>query len=92
MMNRAGGRCACCRAFAHHDRDLRNKLAEGADSRKGGVPAEWLLGDKGIPAQPTAPAPKGEEAGELFDGFVKVTAYDGFFELKRSRTRDPIFD
>lgn len=39
-----------------------------------------------------SPAPKGEAAGELFDGFVKVTAYDGFFELKRSRDRDPIFD
>ncbi|MDO5067957.1 MAG: disulfide bond formation protein DsbA [Propionibacteriaceae bacterium] len=39
-----------------------------------------------------SPAPKGEAAGELFDGFVKVTAYDGFFELKRSRDRGPIFD
>lgn len=39
-----------------------------------------------------SPAPKGEEAGRLFDGFVLVTAYPGFFELKRSRTVDPIFD
>lgn len=39
-----------------------------------------------------SPAPKGEEAGELFDGFVKVTAYAGFFELKRTRTVGPIFD
>ncbi len=39
-----------------------------------------------------SPAPKGEEAGELFDGFVKVTAYPGFFELKRTRTVGPIFD
>ena len=39
-----------------------------------------------------SPAPKGEEAGELFDGVQKVTAYDGFFELKRTRTVDPIFD
>lgn len=39
-----------------------------------------------------SPAPKGEAAGELFDGFVKVTAYPGFFELKRTRTVDPIFD
>jgi len=39
-----------------------------------------------------SPAPKGEAAGELFDGFVKVTAYPGFFELKRSRTVEPIFD
>lgn len=38
-----------------------------------------------------SPAPSGEAAGELFDGFVKVTAYPGFFELKRTRTVDPIF-
>jgi len=39
-----------------------------------------------------SPAPKGEAAGELFDGFVKITAYPGFFELKRSRNVGPIFD
>ena len=39
-----------------------------------------------------SPAPKGEAAGELFDGVAKVTAYPGFFELKRSRDVGPIFD
>ena len=39
-----------------------------------------------------SPAPKGEAAGDLFDGFVKMTAYPGFFELKRTRTVGPIFD
>ncbi len=39
-----------------------------------------------------SPAPKGEQAGELFDGFVKMTAYPGFFELKRTRTVGPILD
>ena len=39
-----------------------------------------------------SPAPKGEAAGELWDGFLKVLAYPGFFELKRTRTVDPIFD
>ena len=39
-----------------------------------------------------SPAPKGEAAGRLFDGCVLVAGTDGFFELKRSRTRDPIFD
>lgn len=39
-----------------------------------------------------SPAPKGEAAGDLFDGFEKVTAYPGFFELKRTRTVGPIFD
>ena len=39
-----------------------------------------------------SPAPKGEEAGRVWDGFVNVLAYPGFFELKRTRTVDPIFD
>ena len=39
-----------------------------------------------------SPAPKGEEAGNLWDGFVNVLAYPGFFELKRTRTVDPIFE
>jgi protein-disulfide isomerase-like protein with CxxC motif len=39
-----------------------------------------------------SPAPKGEAAGVLWDGVLAVAGTDGFFELKRSRTRDPIFD
>jgi hypothetical protein len=38
------------------------------------------------------PAPRGEAAGELWDGLVLVTKTDGFFELKRSRDRGPSFD
>jgi protein-disulfide isomerase-like protein with CxxC motif len=38
------------------------------------------------------PIPRGEAAARLWDGFLLVTGTDGFFELKRSRTRDPIFD
>ena len=39
-----------------------------------------------------SPAPKGEQAGRLFDGFRLLTEYDGFFEAKRTRTVGPIFD
>jgi len=39
-----------------------------------------------------SPAPKGEQAVALWDGVVAVAAYDGFFEIKRSRTRKPQFD
>jgi 2-hydroxychromene-2-carboxylate isomerase len=39
-----------------------------------------------------SPIPRGEVAGRLWDGVRLVAGTDGFFELKRSRTRDPIFD
>jgi 2-hydroxychromene-2-carboxylate isomerase len=39
-----------------------------------------------------SPIPRGENAGRLWDGVLLVSGTDGFFELKRSRTRDPIFD
>jgi predicted DsbA family dithiol-disulfide isomerase len=38
------------------------------------------------------PAPKGEEAGRLWDGVLAVAGTPGFFEIKRTRDRDPIFD
>lgn len=38
------------------------------------------------------PAPKGQAALDLWDGLVLVTRTPGFYELKRSRTLDPIFD
>ncbi|MCM3520739.1 disulfide bond formation protein DsbA [Curtobacterium sp. P97] len=39
-----------------------------------------------------SPAPKGQEALDLWDGVVAVAKVPGFFELKRSRTVGPIFD
>ena len=38
------------------------------------------------------PIPRGEAAGRLWDGVVLVAGTDGFYELKRTRDRDPIFD
>lgn len=38
------------------------------------------------------PSPKGEAAGRLWDGVLLVAGTPEFFELKRSRTQDPIFD
>ena len=38
------------------------------------------------------PAPKGDAAGELWDGLVLVSKADGFFELKRTRDRKPSFE
>ena len=39
-----------------------------------------------------SPIPRGEAAGRLWDGVLAVASTDGFFELKRTRTREPIFD
>jgi hypothetical protein len=39
-----------------------------------------------------SPIPRGADAARLWDGVMLVVTADGFFELKRSRTRDPIFD
>lgn len=39
-----------------------------------------------------SPIPRGEAAARLWDGVLLIAETDGFFELKRSRTRDPIFD
>ena len=38
------------------------------------------------------PIPRGEAAGRLWDGTLLVAQTDGFFELKRTRDREPSFD
>lgn len=38
-----------------------------------------------------SPIPRGEAAARLWDGVRLVAGTDGFFELKRTRTRDPVF-
>ena len=38
------------------------------------------------------PAPRGEEAGRLFDGLNAVASTPGFYEIKRTREVGPIFD
>ena len=38
------------------------------------------------------PMPRGEAAGKLWDGVVLVAGTDGFYELKRTRDRGPLFD
>src|SRR5262249_37324814 len=38
------------------------------------------------------PIPRGDAAGRLWDGVLAVAGTDGFFEIKRTRDRRPIFD
>lgn len=50
------------------------------------------VGDSAFFGPVISPSPKGEQATALWDAVVAIAGYDGFFELKRSRTREPIFD
>jgi hypothetical protein len=50
------------------------------------------MGGSGFFGPVVTPAPKGEAAGRLWDGWVLMTGTPGFFELKRTRTESPIFD
>lgn len=50
------------------------------------------IGDVALFGPVVSPAPKGEAAGLLFDGVAACARTPGFFELKRSRFVDPIFD
>lgn len=50
------------------------------------------VGDVAFFGPVVSPAPKGEAAGRLWDGAVLVAGTPGFFELKRTRTVDPIFE
>ncbi|MEL4505872.1 disulfide bond formation protein DsbA [Luteococcus sp. H138] len=72
---------------------LRKSHHEGMDpvGDEVGTPVIHLNG-KALFGPVISPAPKGEQAGRLFDGFALVTEYDGFYELKRTRTVGPLFD
>ncbi len=76
-----------------YDETLRASHADGIE-RVGyevGTPILSMNGTS-IFGPVVTPIPRGEAAAKLWDGVNLVTRTDGFFELKRSRTRDPIFD
>lgn len=50
------------------------------------------VGDIAFFGPVVTPAPRGEQAGVLFDGVVACASIPGFYELKRTRTLGPIFD
>ena len=78
---------------AEYDDAVRASHADGID-RVGyevGTPVISVNGAS-IFGPVVTPIPRGEAAARLWDGVLLVTGTDGFFELKRSRTRDPIFD
>ena len=78
---------------ADFDEALRASHADGMD-RVGyevGTPVISVNGTSFF-GPVLSPIPRGQDAARLWDGVMLVAKTDGFFELKRSRTRDPIFD
>jgi len=76
-----------------YDAELRASHREGID-RVGedvGTPVV-AFGDVAFFGPVVTPAPKGEDAGRLWDGCVLVASTPGFYELKRTRTQGPVFD
>ncbi|AGK80826.1 mycothiol-dependent nitroreductase Rv2466c family protein [Streptomyces microflavus] len=80
------------------DEPLRAEHHQGMDpvGSEVGTPVIHVPGPDGKPlaffGPVLTPAPRGEAAGTLWDGVLAVASIDGFFELKRGRDRDPIFD
>ncbi|SMY12797.1 DsbA family protein [Brevibacterium jeotgali] len=76
-----------------YDDQLRASHQEGI-SKVGedvGTPVV-AVGDVAFFGPVVSPAPKGEDAGRLFDGVFAAASIPGFYELKRTRTTGPIFD
>jgi hypothetical protein len=78
---------------AEYDDAVRASHSDGID-RVGYEVGTPVISVKGtaIFGPVVSPIPRGEAAAKLWDGVLAVAETDGFFELKRSRTRDPIFD
>jgi protein-disulfide isomerase-like protein with CxxC motif len=78
---------------ADYDEALRASHADGMDRVGYEVGTPVISVDGAAFFGPVvSPIPRGDAAARLWDGVLLVAGTDGFFELKRSRTRDPIFD
>ncbi|TQN32380.1 hypothetical protein FHX37_2337 [Haloactinospora alba] len=80
-------------ASSDYDEALRGSHQDGMD-RVGYEVGTPVISVSGVSffGPVVSPTPRGEDAGKLWDGVLLVAGTDGFFELKRSRNRDPIFE
>jgi 2-hydroxychromene-2-carboxylate isomerase len=76
-----------------YDAALRASHAEGIERVGNDVGTPIIsVRDMSVFGPVVSPIPRGEAAARLWDGVLLISGVDGFFELKRSRTRQPIFD
>jgi 2-hydroxychromene-2-carboxylate isomerase len=79
------------------DAELRASHKEGIDKvgQDVGTPVIAVPGADGEQiaffGPVVTPAPKGEDAARLWDGALLVSSVPGFYELKRTRTKEPDF-
>ena len=76
-----------------YDDALKNSHHEGMDQVGLDVGTPVIsVGGVAFFGPVVTPAPRGEAAGRLWDGVLLVAGTDGFYELKRTRDREPSFD
>ncbi|WP_442790470.1 disulfide bond formation protein DsbA [Nonomuraea sp. NBC_01738] len=75
-----------------HDDDIRASHNEGIGlvGQEVGTPVV-RVGANAFFGPVITSIPRGEEAGRLYDGVLLVTGFDDFFEIKRTRTKEPVF-
>jgi hypothetical protein len=75
-----------------YDDELRRShvAAIAAVGDEGGTPSTSLNG-VAFSGPVLNSIPRGEDAARIFDGCLLLTGFDDFFEIKRTRTTEPVF-
>jgi hypothetical protein len=81
-----------------YDTQLRASHKEGIDKvgQDVGTPVIAVPGPDGRQVAffgpVVTPTPRGADAAKLWDGTLMVASVPGFYEIKRTRTKGPVFD